>query len=165
MPTTIFSRMRRNHGLEHATLNLLAKKRPHQSMAGYSTPWDIWILGNVPTQELAETAREALDRLRQGEAHLAVHANCGTNLVTSGAVAGMAGLVGMMGVGPRKRDKLERLPLVAALATLGLILSQPLGLRVQKAFTVSGDPQGLEIVSITQQKRGRAIAHRIQTQG
>ena len=71
----------------------------------------------------------------------------------------------MIGVGSRRRDKLERLPLVVTLATLALILSQPLGLRLQKNITTSGFPGSLEIVEICPTQRGRVKAHRILTRG
>jgi hypothetical protein len=161
----VFSRLRRNHALEHATLNLLAEQHTHQGLVGYSDPWGIWLVGNIPTPALEAAAHQALDRLRQGDGYLALHPNCGTNLVTSGVMAGLAGALGMAGAGKRARQKLERLPLVALLATIALVLSKPLGLWVQQHFTTHGDPQGLEIVSITPQPRGGVMAHRIRTRG
>ncbi len=159
------SRVRRNHGLEHATLHILAQRHPRQSMAGYSNTGGFWILADLPSEEVALAAREALSRLRGGEPQLAVHPNCGTNFVTSGAVAGMAGALAMFGAGPRLRDKFERLSLAALVATIGLILAQPLGNLLQARFTTSGVPGALEIVSVSPSRRGRFIAHRVLTRG
>lgn len=161
----IVSRIRRNHGLEHASLHVLAKRLPGRSMGGHSNPDGFWLVGELPTEAVQESVQEALQRLQSGEAHLAVHPGCGTNFATAGSLAGLAGVMGMWGAGPRKRDKLERLPLVATLATLALILAQPLGLRLQKLVTTSGDPGNMEIVEIIPTRRGTLKVHRVITRG
>lgn len=134
-------------------------------MGGYSDFRGFWLLGDFSIEQVREGVIEALQRLKTGEGHLAVHPNCGTNLATAGSLAGFAGLMGMLGVGSRKRDKLERLPLVATLATVALIFAQPLGLSVQKHLTTSGQPGSLEIVEIKPSWRGNVKAHRILTRG
>jgi hypothetical protein len=159
------SRLRRNHGLEHATLHILAQRRPGRSLAGYSDLRGIWILGDIETADLEAAVNEALLRLSTGESQLAVHPFCGTNMVTTGVLAGGAAALAMFGAGPRFRDKLERLPLAISLATLGLILGQPLGMTLQKQVTTSGVPGSLHIVRIIPQPRGRIMAHRIVTAG
>jgi len=161
----VLSRIRRNHGLEHATLHILAKRFPRKSMGGHSNPTGFVLIGDLPTEAVAEAAQEALARMRNGEHHLAIHPGCGTNYVTAGTLAGLAGLAGMWGAGPRRRDKLERLPLVATLATLGLIIGQPLGLRLQKHITTCGNPGNLEIVAIQPIHNGVVKAHRVITRG
>ncbi len=161
----VISRIRRNHGLEHATLHVLAEKNSARSMGGHSNPTGFWLVGDIPTEEVQEAVHEALRRLRAGERHLAVHPGCGTNFATAGTMAGLAGVVGMWGVGTRKRDKLERLPLVATLATLALIFAQPFGMVLQKHITTSGDPGNLEIVEISVAQKGRVKAHRVITRG
>ena len=161
----LISRVRRNHGLEHATLHILAQKYPGKSMAGHSDFSGFWLLGDLSTEAIESAVAEALRRLQGGEHSLAVHPNCGTNLVTAGSLAGIAGLFGMLGVGSRKRDKLERLPMVASLATLALIIAQPLGLFFQRHLTTSGKPENLEVLEIIPTQRGRMQAHRVITQG
>jgi uncharacterized BrkB/YihY/UPF0761 family membrane protein len=80
-------------------------------------------------------------------------------------MAGLAGATAMFGVGPRKRDKLDRMALAATLATLALMFAQPVGLFVQKYFTTSGAPGSLEVVEIMPSQRGKIKAHRVLTQG
>ena len=159
------SRLRRNHGLEHATLHVLASSHPGVRMGGYSDFNGFWLVGNLTRDQIESAAQEALQRLRVGEHQLAVHPNCGTNFATAGSLAGLAGVLGMWRVGGRRRDKLERLPVVASLATLALILAQPLGLVVQEHLTTSGEPGNLEIVEVLPGKRGRLVTHRILTRG
>jgi hypothetical protein len=159
------SSIRRNHGLEHATLNILSQRYSGLNLAGHSSATGFWLLGDVPTEAVKSAVEEALQRMRAGEHNLAVHANCGTNFVTAGTVAGLAGALAMFGVGRRVKDKLERLPLAATLATLGLILAQPLGLMLQERVTTSGYPGSMEVIDIKATSRGRIKAHRITTRG
>jgi hypothetical protein len=159
------SRIRRNHGLEHATLHILAKHHPGKRMGGYSDTGGFWLIGDLTKSDVSEAAHEALRRMKAGEHNLAVHPNCGTNYATAGSLAGLAGVLAMLGVGSRKRDKIERLPMVAVFATIALIFAQPLGLKVQKELTTCGDPGDLDIVEIKPSKRGQINTHRIRTKG
>jgi len=163
------SRVRRNHGLEHATLNILSQRFPHLRLAGHSDFKGFWIIGNVPIEAVQDAVEEALSRMRAGETNLAVHHNCGTNYVTAGMLAGVAGAITMIGVGRRWRDKLERLPVAMSLATLALIVGMPLGSLVQARVTTSGDPGEMQVVEIMTKMRGTASgrlkAHRVITRG
>ena len=159
------SRVRRNHGLEHATLHVLAKNQPRRNLAGHSDLRGFWIVGDVSIEDLQASVREALQRLQDGEHELGVHPNCGTNIAAAGVMAGGAAALGMIGSGQRLRDKLERIPLAITLATLALILAQPLGLLFQERITTSGAPGSLRVVEIIPKERGRFKAHRIVTEG
>lgn len=158
-----FARTRRNHGLEHATIHVLSKQNPGVRLAGHSDARGFWLLGELTTEQVRAGVEQALGRLRAGEGHLAIHPNCGTNLVTSGLAAGMAGAVAMAGSGPRNRDKLGRLPLAGLLATAALLLARPLGTRIQQQVTTSADPGDLEILDVTRGARAGVTAHRVST--
>ena len=159
------SRVRRNHGLEHATLHVLGRKYPRIPMAGFSDPVGFTIIGNVTTEDVAEAAIEALKKLRNGEAQLATHKNCGTNFVVSGAFAGLAAWLGTLGAGKEFKKKLGRLPLMMLLASLALVVAQPLGPIIQKQITTSGDPEGLELVKVETVFRVGQRLHRVVTEG
>jgi hypothetical protein len=163
--TDLLSRIRRNHGLEHATLHVLAERMPSRSVAGHSNVTGFWILGDVTTAELSSAVQEALGRLQNGEHSLAIHPNCGTNFATSGVMAGLAASLAMFGAGRRFRDKLERVPLAVTLATLALIVAQPMGLKFQQNVTTSGYPDGLKVLEVRQANRGKVTAHRVITSG
>jgi hypothetical protein len=158
------SRIRRNHGLEHATLTVLAGRFPYRRLAGISFPGGFFVLGDIPTADLREAVIVALSRLNNGERHLAVHPQCGTNYAVSGIVAGLLAWLGMSGTKTR-RDRLERLPLVMTLVTLAFVATQPLGPLVQKRITTSGDPQGLAVADVSPLPFGRLPLHRVTTQG
>ena len=159
------SRVRRNHGLEHATLHILSQRNLKRPLAGHSDTRGFWVLGDVPTEEVQSAVEEAMQRLEGGERHLAVHPNCGTNFATAGILAGLAAFIALFGAGQRFRDRLERLPLAATLATLALIVSQPLGMMLQERVTTSGQLGSLRLVKITPSRRGRIRAHRVVTEG
>ena len=160
----IISRIRRNHGLEHATISLLSQRFPYRRLAGYSFPGGFFLLGDVPTEHVREAVVQALVRMNNGERYLAVHPNCGTNYAVSGFLAGTLAWLGMAGA-KKKRDQVERLPLVIFLATLGFILGASLGPKVQERITTSGDPQGLTVVDIFPIRFGQFSLHRVITEG
>jgi hypothetical protein len=161
--TPSFARLRRNHGLEHATIHVLSRKYPRVGLAGHSSSSGFRIFADLDADQVLEGVETALGRLRAGERGLAIHPNCGTNLVTSGMAAGVAGAIAMAGSGPRSRDRLERLPLAGLLATAALLLARPLGTRLQQYVTTSGDPGDLEILDIQTQIRAGLTAHRVTT--
>ena len=163
MTLSFISRTRRNHGLEHATLNLLARSHPGKAFAGHSDGSGFWVLGNISSEELTQIIETALRKLQAGQSNLAIHKNCGTNLLVSGFAAGLAGIAGLIGAGNKPRDKVERLPLVTLLSVLALILARPLGPIIQREITVNADPGDLRIIRITRHTFNGLPAHRIQT--
>ena len=160
----VLSRIRRNHGLEHATINILSQRFPNRRLAGYSFPGGYFILGDISTADLREAVIQALVRMNNGERTLAIHDHCGTNFVASGFVAGLMAWLGMAWA-KSKRDKVERLPLVITLATFAFILSQPLGSVLQQRVTTSGNPQGMSVVDVFPIQFGRFSLHRVVTEG
>jgi hypothetical protein len=137
-------RTRRNHGLEHATIHVLGHKK--YRLSGRSDDSGFVILGEVPTDEVASAVAEALRRMKAGEHSLAVHPNCGTNLLTTGFLTSMVGIVGL---GGRSRaDSFNRLPYVMLLMMGAVLYSQPLGMNLQKYFTTEGDPGDMEVLSV-----------------
>lgn len=161
----VVSRVRRNHGLEHATLHILSDRYPRTPLGGHSDVNGFWIVGNVPTEAIGEAVAQALARLQAGEENLAIHPNCGTNYAASGLLVGVLAWLAMLGSGNRWREKLERLPMVVSLVTIGLILVQPLGFLLQAKLTTSGTPGALTVTEITPLRRGGLLTHRVITRG
>ena len=92
MITGTIARIRRNHGLEHATIHVLSEGHKRFSAQGNSDHrgFHLNIYGDVTEEEVAAAVAEAHRRLRAGERHLAVHPNCGTVLVTTAMLATLA---------------------------------------------------------------------------
>ena len=159
----LFSRIRRNHALEHATLQVLSRKKPNLMVAGYSDTRGFLIIGAVSTDQLHDAVNEALRRLRSGEESLAIHPNCGTNFATNGIVAGLLGWLAMLGSDRNFKRNLDRLPMVILLVTIGIIIAQPLGPLVQARVTTDGDIAELEVTEITRFERQGTPVHRVKT--
>jgi len=150
--------VRQNHALEHATMHVLSRRNPYQRMMGRSTPGGFFIYGSVSTEEVAGAATEALARLQQGEAYLAVHPRCGTNLAVTAVMAGTAAYGATLG---RSRSKLDRLPLALTAATLAAIVAQPLAHRIQEHVTTTPEVDGLYIAEVQRHERGSTVIHKI----
>lgn len=157
------SRVRRNHALEHATLQILARKIQNLSAAGYSDTNGFWIIGQVNTEVLEQAVNEAASRLRAGEYQLAIHPTCGTNFVASGVVAGTLAWLGMVFNRSGVRRNLERLPVLISLVTVGIILAQPLGPMLQARVTVNPNIGDLKVTEIARLQRTDAMVHRVRT--
>ncbi|MEX2143658.1 MAG: DUF6391 domain-containing protein [Anaerolineales bacterium] len=155
-------RTRRNHGLEHATIHVLSQKNSQRSFAGRSDAGGFWLLGELNTEEVQAAVAEALRRLRAGQRWLAIHPNCGTNLMTAGAVTGLVSALAMRGASQR-RAWLDRLPLAVLFSTLALMAARPLGTRIQQRVTTSSEPGDLEVLDIQRSKRGNLTIHRVVT--
>jgi hypothetical protein len=163
VPAKLFSYVRRNHALEHATLQVLAEKFPGGRMAGYSTFNGFWVLGQVEIADLQKGIEEAQKRLRGGERRLAIHPNCGTNFAFTGLLAGFAAWLAMLGSGNSLRKKLDRLPLVTTLVTLVMILTYPLGAQIQEKVTTDANLGDLRVVQIDCFERQGMRMHRVVT--
>lgn len=160
-------RTRRNHGLEHATIHILSRRMKKLRMAGRSDSGGFILIGDAPTEAIESAAREALRRMKAGDHELAIHPNCGTNLVTTASLATGAAMLGLAGAS--RKAAWNRLPWVMALIAGALVVGQPLGMTLQRYFTTDGDPGDLEIEHIERSEQalipGRAplVVHRVTT--
>jgi hypothetical protein len=160
----LFARIRRNHALEHATIHLLSKRVPRVTLVGRADRSGFFIYGDVSAQAIRAAAEEALDRLRRGERHLAIHPNCGTSLVTSALLAGLSSYFSFLGLKEQSlRERFERLPLAILMTLVSLVVARPLGRKVQQDVTTLGDPGDLQIIKVQQLMDGRGAIHRVLT--
>jgi len=153
----LISRIRRNHGLEHATIHVLSEKHKNFSAQGNSTPngYNLNIYGKISEAEVIEAVEEAFARLKKGERNLAVHPNCGTVLLTTAVLVTLAAQA--VFTVEQKRQKRSSLNLsglanalpTAILAVVGaLIVSKPIGVQLQARYTIESDLGDLQIVRI-----------------
>lgn len=163
-------RIRRNHGLEHATVHMMSKHTKELKIHGGRAVLDgFFIYGPAHTDEVRAAVEEAIGRMRKGEHNLAIHPNCGTGLVTTGMMTTAATLLGSLGANANWSERLGRLPTMLVLSVLAVILSQPTGLSLQRYITTLGDVGNLEVVQISRQEmrlpfsRKPMVVHRIWT--
>jgi hypothetical protein len=156
----LVARVRRNHALEHATIHVLTEKHRPVRVVGRSTLYGFYLYGNLTAPMVSEAAHEALARLQAGEHHLAVHPNCGTNLVASGSLAGLATFAVLSN---SKKRRLDLLPSAFLAATTALLLAQPIGPLLQARVTTLADLSNLTITDVRRQERGNTVVHFVAT--
>ena len=140
----IIDRIRRNHGLEHATVALMLAHQGPMRIVGRSDHGGFYIYANIETERLRSYAEEALVRLQRGEEHLAVSPMCGTNIAVAGVLAGFTSYLALRS-SDGHADGITR----AVLASLvSVVASQPLGRLVQKYVTTSPELAGVRITSV-----------------
>ena len=177
-------RVRRNHGLEHATIHVLNGR--NYRLSGRSGESGFILVGDVPTAQVESAVAEALSRMKAGEHKLAVHPNCGTNLTATILLVTAAAFLGSLdwqnsqlrppegtfslgeegnpaarAESPIRRrpgsgrSLLDRITVTAGLMTLALLVSTPLGMRLQRLTTLTtiGNRVLAQVVPL---KRGQA---------
>jgi hypothetical protein len=161
------SRVRRNHALEHATIQVLSEEYPDLRLVGRSSLWGFYIYGDVPIEAVLAATQEGLRRLRSGQRHMAIHPNCGSNLVVAGVLAGLGAFLALGGLSPRRdkglMERVLRLPLAFSAATMGIILARPLGPLLQAYVTTQPDVGDLRIVDVTRERKAGILVHHVRT--
>ncbi len=137
-------KLRRNHGIEHATVHVLSEWVPNLSLVGRADGKGFAIIGEVNPEQLADAAHEALKRMKNGQGDLAVHPRCGTQLVTLGALTALAAFLAL-----GRRPRVSKLPDAMIATTLAAFIAQPLGLQLQKYVTTSPNVFDANFVGVT----------------
>jgi hypothetical protein len=132
--TDLIRRTRQHHAIEHATIHLLTARYPERRYSGVSDPFGFTIYGEVVDEhDLRRVVGDALLRLQGGERRLAIHPNCGTNLATTGVVVTLTALI----TGGGRRSWVERFTTALLFVMPALLLSRPLGYRLQQYTTLA----------------------------
>ncbi len=153
-----FRVLRQHHAIEHATVTLLQRRLPGVPIIARSDLQGFLVFGDVSTVVLREAVGEALKRLLSGEVALAIHPNCGTNLVAAGTLSGVAAFVAGSG---QRRSLWDRIPSAILAATAALLIAPPLGRWLQSTVTTTAEVTGLRIADVTVMNRGRVAVHRV----
>jgi hypothetical protein len=140
-------RIRQNHALEHATITILSGYVPDLRISARSSSRGFTIFGDVDLGQLRRALDEALRRLQAGEAQLAIHPNCGTNLVVGFTLVSVGTLLGLTSSRAR-----TRIASTAASSVAGLMAARPLGEFVQKHVTTLPDVEGVHVTDISRHK-------------
>ncbi len=136
-------KVRRNHGIEHATVHVLSESNPNLSLVGRADGGGFSIIGDVRPEQLADAAQAALARMKNGQGDLAVHPRCGTQLVTLGTLTALAAFI-VLG----NRPRVSKLPDAIIATTLAAFAAQPLGLQLQKYVTTSPNVFAAEFAGV-----------------
>jgi hypothetical protein len=131
-------RLRRNHALEHATLNVLEERHGPIELVGHAVSDGFRIAGRIEPLELLDAAFEALRRLQRGESRLAIYSRCAPSLLGAVLLVAAALLVFVLAQG-------LALPQLALLLCGGLALLPGLSRMLQRFITTSTDVYGMSI--------------------
>lgn len=152
---SLFNRIRRNHALEHATINLLSHRYPNAQILGLSGPAGFILYTSLDAEKVSRMVPQALASLQHGLTDLVYHENCGTNLVMTAILTTAATLVGFQA---QRRLTLRRfvdlLPQAVLLNVVALLIAAPLSRWVQTRVTTMGDLADVEIAAINVDQQG-----------
>lgn len=140
-------RTRQNHALEHATVTLLSQALPDLNASARSNSRGFIIFADLDMGEVRRASAEALDRLRAGEAELAIHPNCGTNLAVGLSMAIVGSLFALTALRPR-----TRIATVAAGSLVGMTVARPVGTLMQRYITTLPDVHDIRIRSVRRRR-------------
>lgn len=162
MLARLVRRMRRNHALEHATIALLSRRYPSTSTMGFSGSRGFTLFTDLTAEEVYPTVREALQRLKRGHSALAVHPNCGTNLVAAAVLTTGVTALGLRSRKEKIGERLEQFLQLVLVNAVALVVARPVGRWLQSHLTVDANVKGVEIASIL--TRYQAGMQRIEVQ-
>ncbi len=153
-------KVRRNHALEHGTINVIEEKYGIPMMSGLASEEGFTVNGPVSGELALGAAREALERLRRGERRLAVHERCGTTIVAVNTLMSVVFILLLLFTGS--------LSIFTVILALGApwLLGPHAGRYAQVYMTTATDVEGVEIVGIERRSRWtRVMGMRVMTPG
>jgi len=148
-------RTRQHHAIEHATLHIMSKRAGVGHLSGFSDPFGFTIFGEADLEDVRRGVGDALLRLQAGERNLAIHPNCGTNLVTTGLLVTIAALAAA-----HKRNYLERFVTTLLWVLPMIVAGKVLGMRLQQ-YTTSAEVSDRWVVEVFPIRIGNIYAYRV----
>jgi hypothetical protein len=134
--------VRRNHAIEHATVNVLAERYGQQLVDGCATTEGFRIRAAIDPALLLDAAREGLLRLQRGDRALAIHGRCTTALLLSYAVVSTS-LISLLATTHAVSPQNLALVLVLTVAA-----TPKISRLVQRFLTTSMDVKGMTIGAV-----------------
>ncbi|MDI9370323.1 MAG: hypothetical protein GX181_08510 [Synergistaceae bacterium] len=142
LKTVTDGRVRRNHGLMHATINVLEEGMGQLDIEGMPTADGFSLRGKIGPESALHAATEALDRLKRGEVSLAAYRRCGISVLFANTMLALVlyVLLRLIGAGG----------LVSAGLTLAAVCfaGSKSGLFAQRLGTVSSNLDDMEITGV-----------------
>ena len=136
-------RVRQNHALEHATVNVIEESFGPQKISGLAAKNGFTLMGDLPPSDIIlNAAYIALERLKRGEKNLAIHPRCGTSIAAANFIFSVSFIVLLLYTG-----YLSIFSVILAFI-ISHIFGKPFGKILQKYFTTSADVKDVEITGI-----------------
>ncbi|MCS7050079.1 MAG: DUF6391 domain-containing protein, partial [Thermomicrobium sp.] len=131
--------LRRNHALEHATINVIEERVGPTQLSGLARADGFLIFGPIAPGLVLDAAQEGLRRLQRGEWRLAIHPRCGTTVVASQLVLAVSFLATLVLL-----RQLSILPFLVGLLA-ALLLGPRLSPLLQRWVTTDAQVEGMTI--------------------
>jgi hypothetical protein len=138
-------RVRKNHSLEHATINVLEERYGRPLRIGglaYSNGFSLSGPDLPSPYEVLDAAREGLYRMANGETNFSLHPRCGTSIAAANFLFSLVFLLILFFY------KHLSLINIAAAFLIANMLAKPFGLTLQKFFTTYPDIRDMSILDI-----------------
>lgn len=132
-------KLRKNHGLEHATINILEKEYGYNDLAGYAEEDGFYIMGVNNTVYVEEAARKGLRLMQKGKEELAIHKRCGTSMTVANFLSAIIFLSLLFSSG-----HFSILNMIIAIIIANLV-GPYIGQIVQRKFTTTSKVKEMEI--------------------
>jgi len=118
---------------------------------------------DLPTEVVTRAALEAEQRLKDGESQLAVHPQCGTNLMVPAMIAASSAWLTWQINRLKKKPGMMRMLISALVAVPAFFLARPLGPLAQKKLMTSPDLENTSIREVVSTRFGNTYLHRVST--
>jgi len=138
-------RVRKNHSLEHATINVLEERYGRTLQAGglaHSNGFSLQGPDLPPPYDVISAVREGHFRMINGEKDLAIHPRCGTSIAAANFLFSLVFIIVLF-----SSHHLSLLNVIAAFL-LANILAKPFGRILQRFFTTYSDVDDVVIQDI-----------------
>jgi len=138
-------RIRKNHSLEHATVNVLEQRYGRNLRIGglaYANGFSLSGPDMPSPYEVMDAAREGHLRMTQGETGLAIHPRCGTSIAAANFLFSLVFILVLFSY-----HHLSIWNLILAFLAANLV-SKPFGMTLQRFFTTYPDVRDIEILDI-----------------
>jgi hypothetical protein len=134
--------VRRNHALQHATMNVIEERFGPSGLVGRALRHGFTLDGAASADVVLAAAQEGLSRLKAGERRLAIRRRCGSTLAPAGFLCAMVFLGVLLGT-----HQLSLLNVVLAVL-LANLLSPMLSNLLQRRISGAADVSGQRIVGL-----------------
>lgn len=133
--------LKRNHALEHATINILEERYGVKNLSGLAVEEGFYVSWPYDPMYVLETAKEGLYHLNKGHKELAIHKRCGTVALGTNIVAVIFFIIFLILWG------FNLFTLITPMI-IGILIGNPVGIFFQKYLTTDTNVENVEILGV-----------------
>lgn len=133
--------LKRNHALEHATINLLEERYGIRNLSGLAVEDGFYISWPYDPMYVLDAVREGQYLLSKGHRELAIHKRCGTMVLGTNIVAVISFVIFLIIWGFNLFTLI--LPMF-----IGIFIGNPMGIFLQRYLTTDTNVKDAEILGI-----------------